>query len=509
MMMYNLSSFIEVLKNEAVLIESNAEDLSIKGVADNSKKVGDGYLFVCKGHWFKEEYLTDAIKRGAACYMAETKYDAGCDLPYIIVNDIRQAMIKLATSFYRHPSDELDIVGITGTKGKTTSIHMLKGALDAWDTAEYGKLSGMLSTIESFDGAETVASVNTTPEPIELNACLRRMIDNGLKHCALEVSSQALRYGRTDGVNMKVGAFLTMGRDHISSAEHKDFEDYITAKLKIFEQSDIGVVNLDMDYADRILAYAKEQCEKVLTYSMKDENADFYTYGYDKDGSHYVFKVKSALFNSDDNVESFSISIPGNFNASNATAVIAACTAIGEPVQYIKEGIKDLFIEGHMEVFKSKDGMIVAVADYAHNKLSYETLFDAVTEEYPEHAKNISIIYGSVGDKAEERREELGTITGQRAKMSYISADYPGHEPFEKIANEIAHFVELQGGEYEIIENRNEAIEKAFSKVDGPTAILACGFGRLENQKYGDEYLPRESDVDCIIRMLKAYDEEH
>ena len=506
--MFSLLNYIEELNKSGLLVESDVDFDAINGVTDNSRNVLPGNLFVCKGKWFKTEYLADAVAKGAACYMSETLYDEGTGCPHIIVTDVRKAMIRLAIEFYDHPSEELSIAGFTGTKGKTTATHFMKSALEEWDRAECGKPCGLISTLEMFDGEKTVESINTTPEPIELNQWLRSMIDNGLRHCSLEVSSQALRYGRTAGVKLKVGTFLTLGRDHISPVEHKDLEDYYTAKLMIFDQSETGIVNLDTELSDRTLAYAKEKTERAWTYSMNDESADFYAYDLGRDGDHTVFKVKSRHF-SPETVQEFRISMPGIFNVSNATAVIASCVALGEPVEYIKKGIADLKIEGHMEVFKTKDGNIVAVADYAHNKLSYEALFDAVQEEYPEHYKNLRVVYGSVGDKAEERREELGTITGKRAKMSYITADYPGHEPFDKIASEIAHFVELQHGDYVIIEDRNEAIEKAFADSEGKTAILACGFGRLTGQKYGDEYIQRESDVDCIIRLIKDYDETH
>ena len=507
--MKSLYPFINKLEENGLLNEACIINYEIGGISDNSKHLKPGDLFVCKGRYFKAAYLADAVSEGAVCYMAEKEYAEGLGISRIIVNDIRKAMIMLAAWFCDHPSEDMEVVGITGTKGKTTVTHLIKSALDVWDMAETGKPCGLMSTIEMFDGEKTVKSINTTPEPIELNMRLRKMADTGLRHCALEVSSQALRYGRTDGIRFRAGAFLALRRDHIRPVEHKHFEDYYTAKLKLFDQSGMGIVDLDAELSDRTLAYAAEKTGCAWTYSLKDESADFYAHDIYRDGGHTVFRVKSPHFAPGEEDQEFRIAMPGLFNVSNAAAVIAVCTALGEPAEHIREGIADLKIAGHMEVFTSRDGNIVAVADYAHNKLSYEALFDAVQAEYPEHYENLRVVFGSVGDKAEQRREELGTVAGRRAKKSYICADEPGHEPFSKIASEIARFVELQNGDYEIIEDRGEAIEKAFSDADGKTAILACGFGRLTVQRYNGEFIPIESDVDCIIRLIEDYDRSH
>ena len=505
--MYTIIDCINDLRTNCYIIDASESNQVIEGVTFNSKKVKENYLFVCKGEHFKQEYLLEAIENGAIGYVSERKFAVVADdFPYIIVSDIRTAMTTLGLSFYSNPSKDLNISGFTATKGKTTVTHMMKSALDGWLGKE-GGTCGLVSTIEIFDGIETVESFNTTPEAMELQEWLRKMVDNGVKYCSLEVSSQALRYGRTEGTDLKVATFMNIARDHISPREHKDFEDYFTAKLSIFDNAETGIVNLDMDHLPRVLEYAKEKVGTLITYSLKDETADFYCHSIEKEGKYTRFTVSSKLFSDDGNTrdEPFWISMPGWFNVSNAVAVIASCVVLGEPIDCIREGIKDARVDGRMEVFVSDDNEIVCVVDYAHNQLSYESLFKAVEEDYPLHSKNINIVFGSVGDKAFERREELGTITGKRAKMSYIAADYPGHEPFEKIASEIAHFVELQGGAYKIIEDRNVAIEEAIRTGDKPMVLLACGFGRLNWQKYGDEYIYRESDVECVERCLDAY----
>ena len=480
-------------------------DFAVQGISFDSKNVSNDYLFICKGAAFKAEYLKEAIANGASAYISENKYeDIDPSIPALIVSDIRRAMTLVALWFYDNPSEKLDVIAFTATKGKTTATHMTKQTLDSW----VGN-AGLISTIEMFDGRETEESFNTTPESPDLQRWLKRMVDNDVNKCVLEVSSQGLRYGRVDGTHLKVASFMNIARDHISPIEHKDFEDYFTAKLMIFEQAEIGIVNLDMDsnYVERVLDASMKHCKTTLTYSLQDDSADFYGYDLKKNDKYTTFRLKSSYADTSD--ELFEISMHGRFNVSNALAVIASCLVVGEPLDLIKEGLRDARVDGRMEVFTSKDNNIVAIVDYAHNKLSYESLFSAMKEDYPEHAKNIRVIFGSVGEKAFERREELGTVAGRCAKFSYISADYPGKEPFEKIASEIAHFVELQGGDYKIIEDRNVAIEEAISTAEGPTIVMALGFGRLKWQKYADGYVPRESDVECVERCLAEYDKKH
>ncbi len=506
--MITIKDCINSLKEAGILFDTHdCSEVDIKSISFNSKEVEEGCLFICKGSTFNPKYLVDAIGNGAVAYVSEQRYEnLPKEIPAIIVDDVRKAMTEIALLFYDYPSQKIDIAAVTATKGKTTFVHMLKSTIEAWEES-----CGLISTIEMFDGKEREESFNTTPESPDLQKWLAQMVSNHVKHCALEVSSQGLRYGRTDGTRFKVASFMNIARDHISPSEHKDFEDYFTAKLKIFEQTEVGIVNLDMDYSDRVLEYAKSNAKKVITYSLNDEGADFYCHDIRKNGGYTEFTIKSSYFDDGEKPtdEVFEISIPGWFNASNATAVIASCLILGEPVDLIKKGIKDAKVDGRMEIFSSDDGKIVAVVDYAHNKLSYESLFSAMEKDYPEHSKNTRIIFGSVGEKAFERREELGTIAGQRAKLSYISADYPGKEPFDKIASEIAFYVEKQGGDYKIIEDRNIAIEEAIMTADGPTLIMACGFGRLNWQKYADGYVPRESDVECVERCIKEYNRLH
>jgi len=502
-----LREVFDELSSESLIARHTLSDMdsNITGITFNSKEVQDGFIFVCKGVKFKVDYLKEAAQNGAVAYIGEESFEEdGVDLPAIVVTDVRHAMAILGILFYDNPSNKMNIVGITGTKGKTTTTHMMKSVLDEW--AGHPNC-GLISTTEIIDGKIRVDSMNTTPEALELQRWLHNMVGNGLDNCSLEVSSQALRYERTYGVNFKIGIFLNIGRDHISPREHKDFDDYFSAKLMLLDQSEICIINLDMDYLDEVIAHAEKHSPKYVTYSIENPEADFFAHDIRKTEKGLEFTVKSKYL--PDFEAEFSIVMAGRFNVSNALSVIAAATLLGEPVDDIRRGLKDVRVEGRVEVFSSKDGKIVGIADYAHNKMSYETLISAMEEEYPEHSKNLYLIFGSVGEKAFERREELGTIAGQRAKKTYITSDEPGNEPFSKIADEIAEFVEAQGGEYTIIEKRTEAIEKAFADVEGPTLIMACGYGRLSFQKYGNEYLPIENDVDCIQRCLAEYDKKH
>ena len=317
----------------------------------------------------------------------------------------------------------------------------------------------------------------------------------------MEVSSQALKYNRVDNMQFDVGIFLNISEDHISPIEHPDFEDYFSSKLKIFGKSRYGVVNMDADFADRILKESKV-CEKVLTFSTKNPEADVYGYEIQKDGHETVFMVKTELFD-----EEFRLTMPGLFNVENALAVIAASILLEIPKEYMHSGLLRARSSGRMELYGSADKNLIAVVDYAHNKLSFEKLFSSIKDEYPDY--NIVSIFGCPGKKAFSRRRDLGTVAGQYAKKVYLTAEDPGYEPVEQISKEIAQYVEAQNCPYAMIEDRGEAIKAAMDEADRKTIFLITGKGNETRQKYGCEYLDCKSDTQYVKEYLAEYDKKH
>lgn len=501
---YSLKEYALLLQNKRMMKEFHSygqDEMLVEYLTYDSKQVKEGTLFICKGAAFKAEYLDEAIQKGAVAYVAEKKYDTQKEVPYFLVDDIRIAMPPMAEMYNNAAWKDLKIVGIGGTKGKSTSAYYMKAIVDDYMEATGGKESAVISSIDVYDGVIKKESHITTPEAVELQEHFRHAVDSGITFAEMEVSSQALKYNRIDNMRLEVGVFLNISEDHISPIEHPDFEDYFASKLRIFKSSKYAVVNKDADFSDRIIEEAKV-CEKLLTFSMKDASADVYAYDVEKDGHETIFKVRTSEFD-----ETFRLTMPGLFNVENALAVIAASMLLGIPKEYMHSGLYRARSSGRMELYASKDKNVIAIVDYAHNKLSFEKLFSSTKDEYPDY--QIISIFGCPGKKALLRRRDLGTIAGQYSKKVYLVAEDPGAEPVEEISRDIAQYVEAQNCPYVMIEDRGEAIKAAIDEAEGKTILLVTGKGNETRQKYGSEYLDCKSDVQYVKEFLAEYDEKH
>ncbi|XCP86594.1 UDP-N-acetylmuramoyl-L-alanyl-D-glutamate--2,6-diaminopimelate ligase [Roseburia hominis] len=508
---YTLNEYAMVLENLRMMKEfysAGKEELTVEYLTYDSREVTEGTLFICKGAAFKAEYLDDAIEKGATAYVSEVKYDTKKDVPYFLVDDIRRAMPPLAEKFNNAPWKDLTVIGIGGTKGKSTSAYYMKAIVDDYMEAVGGKESAVISSIDIYDGVIKKESHITTPEAVELQEHLRHAVESGISFVEMEVSSQALKYNRVDNMRLDVGVFLNISEDHISPIEHPDFEDYFASKLRIFAKADTAVVNLDADFSERILEAAKAS-SRVLTISTKRPEADVYAYDVQKDGHETVFMVRYRPCGAEEEGfdEEFRLTMPGLFNVENALAVIAASVLVGIPREYMHSGLYRARSSGRMELYASRDKKLIAVVDYAHNKLSFEKLFSSTKDEYPDY--DIVSIFGCPGKKAYIRRRDLGTVAGQYAKKVYLAAEDPGYEPVEEISQDIAQYVEAQHCPYVMIEDRGEAIKAAMDEAEGKTILLITGKGNETRQKYGSEYLDCKSDVEYVKEFLAEYDAAH
>lgn len=497
---YTIGEFAELLRNRGMLAGCELygkEDTVVRLLTYDSREVAADTMFICKGAAFKPVYLRNSVEKGAVCYISEKKYELEGRVPYILVDDIRRAMPVLAGFFYNRPWEEMTVVGVGGTKGKSTSVYYMKAVADEYLKAQGKMDSAVISSIDVYDGKARAESHITTPEAVELQRHFRNAADCGMEQIQMEVSSQALKYHRVDGIVFDVAIFLNISEDHISPIEHADFEDYLSSKMRMFAQTKTAVVNLDADCIGRILKEA-EAAEEVLTFSTKDEKADYYAYHIHKDGQRTRFMVKSADFN-----EEFVLAMPGAFNVENALGVIAAAVKLGIPKEYIHSGLAKARVSGRMEFYASKDKKILSIVDYAHNKLSFEKLFSSAKEEYPDY--DIVAVFGCPGSKAFTRRRDLGTVAAQYAKKIYLTADDPGYELVEDISRDIAQYVEAAGCPYEMIEDRETAIRTAIESAEGKTMVLVAGKGRDNSQKYGNEYVDYPTDVEYVLKYLDEY----
>lgn len=492
-----VSAYIDLFKNNGLAVEADCDlNTEVNYVSCNSKDVRPGTLFICKGAHFKSEYLDMARENGAVVYVAEKKMDVPMD--GIVVNDVRRAMALAADFFYDHAWNRLNLVGITGTKGKSTTAYFVKYILDEAMRAEGKKETAIASSIDTYDGVENFESHLTTPEPLDLHRHFNNAVSSGIDYFTMEVSSQALKYDRVLGVGFTVGCFLNIGLDHISPIEHPNFQDYFQSKLRLFERCSTAVVNLDCDHAEEALEAAKS-AKKVITFSQKRADADVFAYGIHKTENDTVFMVKTADFDME-----FTLTIPGLFNVENALAAIGITMALGIDKRYMLTGLMKARSKGRMEVYSNSDKTVTVIVDYAHNKLSFENLFSSVTKEYP--GRRITAVFGCPGNKAFDRRKDLADISGKFSQKVYITEEDPGEEPVAQISAEIAENVRATGCEYEIIDDRGEAIRKAIMDCKEPTVILVTGKGDETRQKRGVQYIDCPSDVEYTKKFLDEYD---
>lgn len=496
-----LGDYCQLLFRQGLLQDSAplAADLTrpVSLVSCDSKLVIPGTLFICKGVKFREAYLRSAMELGAFVYVSETPYPA-VPLPCIRVKDIRRAMGLMADLSYGHPSGRLRITGITGTKGKTTTAYYIKSILDCFLAAEQRRPSALLSTIVTDDGVERRPAKLTTPEPLDLQKHLFHAAGAEREFLTMEVSSQALKYGRVIGVDLACAVFLNIGEDHISPVEHPDLEDYLNSKLLIFRQARAGCINLDCEHADRV-RQAAQDCAQVLTFSRREPSADVYAWDVRKEGDRIAFQVRTPRYE-----RRLAISTPGLFNVENALAAAAAAEVYGIPEEYVAQGLLSAFVPGRMEHYASRDGQISVIVDYSHNGMSLENALRSVREEYP--GRELTVLFGCTGGKGIDRREGMGNAAGALADRIILTEDDPGPEAVEDICRDIAVFVTAHDKTYSVIPNRELAVEEAILNADRPAVVLLAGKGCETQQKRADGPEPCTPDGELARRVLARYD---
>lgn len=504
-MKMKLLEYLEELKTADMVVSydlNGQEETLVHSIMYDSREAVSGGVFICKGVNFSEEYLESALKKGCCAYISEVIYQTKEKSGWILVKDIRRVMPILAAKFYGtdKKSRDLHLTGITGTKGKTTTSYYLKAILDCFEKSRNHVETAILSTIEIYDGKERKPSVLTTPEALELHRHIRNAQDAGISYLTMEVSSQALKYQRIRKVQYDVGIFLNISEDHISPAEHGDFEDYFMSKLSLFKQVDTACINLDCDYEKRV-CQAAHLAKRIVTFGRKEE-ADIQLMSVRHCENGLSFRVKCDKFD-----EEFHISMQGDFNAENAVAAIAAAYIYEVPVEIIKKALANVKVSGRMEEYKSDDKKITVIVDYAHNRLSFEKLFDSVFQEHL--GENIVTVFGCPGQKAYNRRRELGMIAGLFSNTVYLTADDPGTEPLEKIFEDIRPNVETTGCACICVEDRKEAVFRAMRETKGKTVLLVLGKGNEGHQKIGKAIVPYPTDSELVCMALEEYNCMH
>ena len=471
---------------------------AISLVTDNSKAVVPDTVFICKGAAFRPTYLAEAEGLGACCYVSETAYPSS-PLPCLLVSDVRAAMALLAALFYDYPSQALTAVGITGTKGKTTAAYFLREMLLVFEAAQNKPAPAFLSSIVTYNGADESPSKLTTPEPLEVQRILRTAADNGCRYAVMEVSSQALKYGRVAHTHFAAGVYLNIGEDHVGPNEHPNAEDYFQSKLMLFHQSTVACVNLDGHGSERALL-AAQSAPRVLTYSMRLPAADVYAERIEKTKAGLCFHVTTPRFK-------IQIDLPmaGLFNVSNALAAITAAEALGLNKNSIVAGLAVAAVPGRMETYYSADEHIAVLVDYAHNPMSLQALIESARQEFAN--RELTVVFGCTGNKGLSRRKPMGEVAGRLADRIFLTEDDPATEHVLDICNEIAAGSSKPCA---IVPDRAQAVEQAILGCSRPAVILVAGKGAetIQKRKNGSETFPGDralvaqalAKADALIR---------
>ena len=477
----------------------------LTGASCDSRAVKPGHIFICKGVAFKPAYLASAVSTGAVCYLAPAEWAAELGkvapgVPALIVNDVRRAMSLVSAEAWGHPDRELSVIGITGTKGKSTVTYMLRAILEGADegAAAYERC-GIIGSIETYDGVERAESHNTTPEAPDLWRHLANAQVSGLEHMIMEVSSQGLKYGRVEGLELSVGCFLNIGTDHISPAEHPSFEDYFASKLRIFEQTKVGVVNLDTDHLSEVMA-AASVCERVLTFSATRSDADVWASDVDCGFGIVSFKCHTPTWTG-----RVAMPMPGLFNVDNALAAICIAEHLGCTHDEIVQALYNVRIPGRMELLLTPDRKVVGLVDYAHNVLAYQRLFPSLRREF--EGFDIICVLGAVGDKALERRRDLPPEAAKYCSRLIFTSNHPGHERPEDICAEMEAATPAGTPCETHVERRDaiaRAVELAYS-APGSTLVVMLSKGDEEFQHIGDAFVPCEPDSELFDDAVRRF----
>lgn len=468
-----ISEFIIRLREEGLLTMWQGDaDLLISDIQYDSRKCCPGSLFLCKGATFEPTYITKAKEAGAVAYLAVRPFDEGEALTALIVSDIRRALAVAADVFFESPWKKLHMIGVTGTKGKSTTVTLLKNILDADAACKGLPPVGLTSSTRVFDGKMDVPAKLTTPENVDLYRNLDDAVESGLNTMIVEVSSQALKYHRVGGIHFDDGVFLNIAPDHISDIEHPDFEDYFASKRMLFAVTDHAYINPNSErFSD--IQEAAAQCAKVTTFAV-EASAMYHAEHIesDKEGMAFDFCVK-------DRCHHLTTAMKGIFNVENALAAATVAHQLGVDMDIIQKVLAQVHFEGHMVYRHSADG-VTAIIDYAHNDISFRKVIETVHKEFP--GAPLWFVFGAPGSKAQSRRADLGRIVSEEGARVYLVPDDPAKEDVLAINAEIERYY-VQPVPTVSLAEREIGIRDALLSAPSGTIVLILGKGSETTQK--------------------------
>ena len=481
----------ELLGNLQYTCLRGETDVEITGVAYDSRKVEKGSLFICirgavsDGHAF----AADAVRKGAAALVVQDEVETPDGAAVIRVEDSRYALALISAAWFGHPAEKLKTIGVTGTKGKTTTTYMIQSILEA-----AGHKVGLIGTIECITGKRRVSAENTTPESYLVQEYFAEMVEAGCDCAVMEVSSQALMMHRVAGVTFDYGIFTNIEPDHIGPNEHSSFEEYLDCKRRLLRQCRVGIVNRDDEHFSQMIE--GHTCE-LETYGFSPEAglraADAHLVA--RPGYLGIRYLAEGLLNLP--VE---IDIPGKFSIYNSLAAIAICRRFGVPEEDMVQALKRAKVKGRVEMIPVSDEFTLMI-DYAHNAMSLESLLTTLKEYRPHR---LVCLFGCGGNRARARRFEMGEVSGRLADLTIITSDNPRDEEPQAIIDDIKTGMAKTDGKYVEIIDRKEAIAYAIHHGEPGDIIVLAGKGHEDYQIIKGKKYPMDERV--LIREILEED---
>ena len=445
-------------------------DVEVNEVVYDSRKAAPGAVFVCmKGTKIdSHDFVGQVTDAGVKVLVTEHAVEAPADVTVVETANGREALALLSAARFGYPSRKLTMIGVTGTKGKTTTTHMIKTILE---TA--GKKTGMIGTNGVYIGEEHFPTVNPTPESYDLHRYFAKMVEEGCRYVVMEVSSQSYLMHRVDGLFFDYGIFLNISNDHIGPNEHASFEEYLYYKKQLLKNCRTALVNRDDPHFDAIVEGATAE---ILTFSL-EQAADFTA-----DDIHYVREhdFVGVEFQTHGRYESdLRVGIPGKFNVDNALAAAGVCSFFDLPKEKVCHALEHIQVDGRMEIVY-KSAKCTVIVDYAHNAVSMESLLLTLRDYKP---KRLVCVFGCGGNRARDRRYSMGEIGGKMADLCIITADNPRFEKNEDIIKDIEVGLAKTDGKYIVIPDRREAIFSAIHNAEEGDMIAIIGKGHEDYQE--------------------------
>ncbi|WP_099468560.1 UDP-N-acetylmuramoyl-L-alanyl-D-glutamate--2,6-diaminopimelate ligase [Konateibacter massiliensis] len=477
--MTELRKLLERLDYECI---QGSIEVQVDKIIYDSRKAEKDSLFFCvlgtvvDGHRF----AGDVVEKGATVLVVEREVEVPLDVTVIKVSNVRKAMALISAAYFDYPADKLKVIGVTGTKGKTTTTYMVKSILES-----AGHKVGLIGTIEAIIGDKVIPANNTTPESYIVQEYFHKMLEAGCDAAVMEVSSQGLMMHRVDGFTFEMGIFTNIEPDHIGPNEHASFEEYMACKGMLFQQCKVGIINIDDKHAEDVI---KGHTCSIETFGFS-EKADLRaenTQLVSKPGYLGVNYHVAGLMDFD--VE---IDIPGKFSVYNSLTAIAICRHFNAEIETIQKALKVAKVKGRIEMIKVSPDFTLMI-DYAHNAMSLESLLTTLKEYNP---TRLVCLFGCGGNRSKLRRYEMGEVSGKFADLTVVTSDNPRDEEPQAIIDDIKIGLAKTDGKYVEIADRREAIAYVIENGLRGDVIVLAGKGHEDYQEIKGKKYPMDERV--------------